>query len=120
MRGIARDLGEKLNTYAHVYELRRNWVSPFEDKKMYQLDQLFGHNKLMTDLHTISTPIEDIFNAKSLTVTPLQLESLGHGKSIDCDESDEDYRPIVCDKTFVGLVSIQEGKMKAVRLLPQK
>lgn len=40
IRSIARDLGEALGCGAHITALRRLWVTPFENPKMYTLEEL--------------------------------------------------------------------------------
>ena len=40
VRSLVRDLGEALGCGAHVAELRRLWVDPFRDPKMWTLDSL--------------------------------------------------------------------------------
>lgn len=40
VRGLVRDLGEALGCGAHVTGLRRLWVDPFTDPRMYSLDEL--------------------------------------------------------------------------------
>ncbi|HET8818290.1 MAG TPA: tRNA pseudouridine(55) synthase TruB [Xanthomonadaceae bacterium] len=40
VRGLVRDLGEALGCGAHVTGLRRLWVDPFTEPRMYTLDEL--------------------------------------------------------------------------------
>lgn len=40
VRSLVRDLGEALGCGAHVVELRRLWVEPFREPRMWTLDQL--------------------------------------------------------------------------------
>ena len=40
IRSIARDLGETLGCGAHITALRRLWVTPFENPRMYTLEEL--------------------------------------------------------------------------------
>ena len=40
VRSLVRDLGELLGCGAHVAELRRLWVDPFRDPRMWTLDEL--------------------------------------------------------------------------------
>ncbi len=40
IRSLARDLGEALGCGAHIARLRRRWVDPFRQPRMYTLDEL--------------------------------------------------------------------------------
>lgn len=40
VRSLVRDLGELLGCGAHVAELRRSWVDPFRDPRMWTLEEL--------------------------------------------------------------------------------
>ena len=40
VRSLVRDLGEALGCGAHVVELRRTWVDPFRDPRMWTFDEL--------------------------------------------------------------------------------
>ena len=40
VRSLVRDLGERLGCGAHVVELRRLWVDPFREPRMWTLDGL--------------------------------------------------------------------------------
>lgn len=40
VRGLVRDLGEALGCGAHVAQLRRTWVDPFTEPRMFTLDAL--------------------------------------------------------------------------------
>jgi tRNA pseudouridine55 synthase len=40
VRSLVRDLGEALGCGAHVVELRRTWVDPFRDPRMWSFDEL--------------------------------------------------------------------------------
>lgn len=40
IRSLARDLGEALGCGAHIASLRRSWVAPFRQPRMYSLEQL--------------------------------------------------------------------------------
>lgn len=40
VRSLVRDLGERLGCGAHVAELRRLWVDPFRDPRMWTLEEL--------------------------------------------------------------------------------
>ena len=40
VRSLVRDLGELLGCGAHVAELRRLWVDPFRDPRMWTLEAL--------------------------------------------------------------------------------
>ena len=56
VRSLVRDLGEKLGCGAHLTALRRVWVDPFRDAKMFTLDELSEMNSEQLD--SLLLPIE--------------------------------------------------------------
>ena len=65
---LVRDLGEALGCGAHVAELRRLWVDPFRDPRMWTLDELqalaergdiggkIGRTAMLHDLTGVTAP----------------------------------------------------------------
>jgi len=84
VRALVRDLGNALGCGAHVAELRRLWVDPFRDPRMWTLDEL----RVLAErgecaLDACILPIETgMLSWPRLEVTPAAARHLGHGQQI--------------------------------------
>jgi tRNA pseudouridine55 synthase len=84
VRSLVRDLGELLGCGAHVAELRRLWVDPFREPRMWTLDAL---QELATrgerSLDACLLPIESGMTSwPELRVTAAQAQRLGQGQAV--------------------------------------
>ena len=84
VRSLVRDLGELLGCGAHVAELRRLWVDPFREPRMWTLDAL---QELATrgerSLDACLLPIESGMTSwPELRVTAVQAQRLGQGQGV--------------------------------------
>jgi len=84
VRALVRDLGNALGCGAHVAELRRLWVDPFRDPRMWTLDELRtlaarGERALDACLLPIET---GMLSWPRLEVTPATARRLGHGQQV--------------------------------------
>ena len=57
VRSLVRDLGEKLGCGAHLTALRRTWVDPFREPRMFTLDELSQMSDPQRD--ELLLPLED-------------------------------------------------------------
>lgn len=124
IRSIVRDLGEALGCGAHVTQLRRLHVEPFEQQRMWTLDEI--RELAEADrLDEILLPIEDALPTDQwprLKLNGPQVEALSHGKRIirDAGESQVAAGPhlaLAADGTAVGLVDVKpDGSVVAKRL----
>ena len=82
VRSLVRDLGEALGCGAHVAELRRLWVDPFREPRMWtleQLEELAGRGRTFLDACLL--PVEAGMAAwQRVTVGPAQARSLSFGQ----------------------------------------
>ena len=84
VRSLVRDLGELLGCGAHVAELRRLWVDPFRDPRMWTIEALEamaarGEHHLEACL----LPIEAGMVAwPDIRLTPAQAAKLGQGQAV--------------------------------------
>lgn len=87
VRSLVRDLGEALGCGAHVAELRRLWVDPFREPRMWTLDELqalAGRGQAALDACLL--PIEAGMQAwPQLQLSAAQAAKLGHGQPLPGD-----------------------------------
>ncbi len=84
IRSLVRDLGEALGCGAHVSQLRRTWVDPFRQPRMFTLEAL---EELAAEgdaaLDAAMLPIEAGLTAfPRVDIDPEQARSLGHGQPV--------------------------------------
>ena len=106
MRSLVRDLGEQLGCGAHVAELRRLWVDPFRDPRMWTLEALQAlAERGQHGLDACLLPIESGMAAwPEVRVDAAQALRLGHGQSVT-----DGFRP-------PGEVAIVDGSGRALGL----
>jgi tRNA pseudouridine55 synthase len=85
VRSLVRDLGEALGCGAHVAELRRLWVDPFRDPRMWTLEALQAlAERGQRGLDACLLPIESGMTAwPEVRVDPPQARRLGQGQAVD-------------------------------------
>ncbi len=85
VRSLVRDLGEALGCGAHVAELRRLWVDPFREPKMWSIEalqELAGRGGQHA-LDACLLPIESGMVAwPEVVVAPAQAARLGRGQAV--------------------------------------
>ncbi|MCI4567234.1 tRNA pseudouridine(55) synthase TruB [Lysobacter sp. CFH 32150] len=107
VRSLVRDLGELLGCGAHVAELRRLWVDPFREPRMWTLEALQDLAERAGErvLDACLLPIEAGMTAwPEVQVTPAQAQRLGQGQSLTGD-----FRP-------TGSVALFDGSGRALGL----
>jgi tRNA pseudouridine55 synthase len=84
VRSLVRDLGERLGCGAHVAELRRLWVDPFRDPRMWTLDALQAlAQRGERSLDACLLPIETGMTSwPQVAVSEAQAERLGQGQAV--------------------------------------
>ena len=84
VRSLVRDLGELLGCGAHVAELRRLWVDPFRDPRMWTLEALQAlAERGERSLDACLLPIESGMSSwPPVTVGTQQTGRLGQGQSV--------------------------------------
>ena len=85
VRSLVRDLGEALGCGAHVAELRRLWVDPFRDPRMWTIEALEQLNKRGEgSLDACLLPIESgMASWPEVAVDASQARRLAHGQPLD-------------------------------------
>lgn len=85
VRSLVRDLGELLGCGAHVAQLRRLWVDPFREPRMWTLDALQNLREQAGEhvLDACLLPIEaGMASWPPVRVNPAQAHRLGHGQGL--------------------------------------
>ena len=85
VRSLVRDLGEALGCGAHVAELRRLWVDPFREPRMWTLEALEALREQAGErvLESCMLPIEaGMASWPSVNVNAVQAKRLGHGQGL--------------------------------------
>ena len=85
VRSLVRDLGELLGCGAHVAELRRLWVDPFREPRMWTLDALQAlAERGERCIDACLLPIETGMTAwPEVHVAPAQAHRLGQGQAVE-------------------------------------
>ena len=106
VRSLVRDLGELLGCGAHVAELRRLWVDPFREPRMWTLEALQAlAERSERSLDACLLPIESGMSAwPEVRVAAAQAVRLGRGQGVDGD-----FRP-------AGSVAILDESGRALGL----
>lgn len=87
VRSLVRDLGEALGCGAHVAVLRREWVEPFTQPRMFTLDQLRGIAETgEASLDACLLPVEaGLAGFERATVDADAEQRLRFGQPVPCD-----------------------------------
>lgn len=87
VRSLVREIGESLGCGAHVEVLRRLWVDPFTDPKMYTLPELIAlAEQGVGALDACLLPIEaGLADYPRVTLGPEQAQTLGYGQPAQPD-----------------------------------
>ena len=85
VRSLVRDLGEALGCGAHVAELRRLWVDPFREPRMWTLEALETLREQAGErvLDACLLPVETgMASWPAVSVTAAQAQRLAHGQGL--------------------------------------
>ena len=127
MRALARDLGEALETRAHIRILRRIAVGPFTEADAISLESLeaLGHSAAAFEhLHPVEAALDDI-PALALTETEAQRLRLGQAVSMLARANRERIADlsngaVICamaGEKLVALARYEAGDLRPVRVL---
>jgi tRNA pseudouridine55 synthase len=119
VRSLVRDLGEALDCGAHVAELRRLWVDPFRDPKMWTLEELQSlADRGERSLEACLLPIERGMAAWApADVDAAQARRLAHGQAVRGDFPGHGQVAIFGpDGRALGLGQLEDGSLRPARL----
>jgi tRNA pseudouridine55 synthase len=119
VRSLVRDLGEALGCGAHVAELRRLWVDPFREPRMWTLDELQAlAERGERSLEACLLPVErGMATWAPADVDAEQARRLAHGQAVDGGFRGRGQVAIFGpDGRALGLGELVEGRLKPSRL----
>jgi len=123
VRTLVEDIGEKLGCGAHVRELRRTMVSPFQGLPMVTLEQLkaiqqqAGRSGLLAHLLPIETALAHFPAIKLPTASAFYLR-MGQAVRVACPLSHSFVRLLSEDGKFLGIGEpLPDGRIKPRRLM---
>jgi len=122
VRSIVRDLRELLGCGAHVTTLRRLWVDPFNEPRMYELDEL---RRVLEErgeeaLEGMLLPMESaLVRWQRISLDAAQSLALGRGQTVQLEPGDAQKEVNVLDPSgrSLGLAEFAaDGVLRAKRL----
>ena len=122
IRSIVRDLGEALGCGAHVLTLRRLWVDPFKQPRMFTLDELraLAEAEGEAALDALLLPVDaGLVEWPRVALDAAQAAALGQGQPVRLDPTGEDMDVNVTDLSgrSLGLGRLEaDGTLRARRL----
>ena len=122
IRSIVRDLGEALGCGAHVLTLRRLWVAPFHQPRIFTLDELRALADMEGEaaLDALLLPVDaGLVEWPRVALDAVQAAALGQGQPVRLDPTGEDKDVNVTDLSgrSLGLGKLEpDGTLRARRL----
>lgn len=119
VRSLVRDLGEALGCGAHVAELRRLWVDPFREPRMWTLEELHSlAERSERSLEACLLPVERGMSAWApVDVDADQMRRLSHGQSVDGTFRGVGQVAIFDpDGRALGLGELESGRLRPSRM----
>ena len=116
MRSLARDLGRRLGTLAHVAALRRTRVGPFDTTAAISLDNLADlcHTTgRIEPLLPVETGLADI---PAVAVTGVQADRLKRGQAIKVLDAGDGLVCVMSGNVPVALATVEAGEVHPVRV----
>lgn len=117
VRSLVRDLGERLGCGAHVTRLRRLWVEPFLEPRMYTLDELTRLAESGPDaLDALLLPIEQgLAGHPQVRLDAGQAARLRQGQTIAFAGPDGECVAVDAEGRAVALAEIRDQRLHALR-----
>lgn len=119
IRSIARDIGEHFGCGAHVTDLRRLAVSPFDGKTMFSIEDIQSAEN--ADDFLIATD-EVIADWRSIVIDDATALRFRNGSkpdfdAIEANTAEELFRVYNAANKFLGLGRVADGRLETVRLI---
>lgn len=119
VRSLVRDLGEALGCGAHLVALRRLWVDPFRNPRLFTLDELWGLRdrngpEALTDT---LLPIEQgLADWPVLALDAADADAVAHGRALRVDAAPGRHRAYATSGRLLAIGMVDaEGAFKVLR-----
>lgn len=116
MRSLARDLGRRLESAAHIVELRRTRVGVFAEQAAISLDklaELCNTTAAIEQLLPVETGLADI---PALAVTGVQAQRLRCGQAVKVLGADDGLVCVMSANLPVAVAKVEDGDVQPVRV----
>lgn len=107
IRSIARDMAEKLGTYAAMSALTRTKSGVFEIEKSVKTDELNENN-----LSKYLIPCDSVLPYDSIFAQGKTAKKIFNGVSVECAYGDGIYKLYAEDGNFYGIATVTDGFLK--------
>ena len=107
IRSIARDIGERLGTYAIMSSLIRTKSGVFNIKDAVKTEILTAQN-----IKDFIIPTESVISYESIIPTPSEDKKLFNGLSVESDKPDGIYKIYRSEGSFYGLAEVKNSNLK--------
>jgi tRNA pseudouridine55 synthase len=118
VRSLVRDLGESLGCGAHLTVLRRLWVQPFREPRMFTLDELADlREQGESALHACLLPIEaGLADWPALQLDEHGADAVAHGRALHVAAAPGRYRAHAPSGSLLAIGEVDgAGAFKVIR-----
>lgn len=118
VRSLVRDLGEALGCGAHLTALRRLWVEPFRDPRMFTLDELAAlHGQGAESMNRCLLPIAaGLVDWPALRLGAADADAVSHGRALRVADAPGRYRAESADGHLLAIGEVDAaGTFKVLR-----
>ena len=122
IRSLARDLGHRLGSVAHVTHLRRTKVGQFSLKNAISLDFFEKISDSAAASHYVVAVLAALDDIPALLLSPEEAQRLRYGQMLDVqllDQISVANAPLykgVCDGKLIALIEVHEAGLKPMRV----
>ncbi|MGH8147328.1 MAG: tRNA pseudouridine(55) synthase TruB [Rhodanobacteraceae bacterium] len=113
VRSLVRDLGEALGCGAHLTALRRLWVEPFREPRMFTLDELAKLREQGREaLHGCLLPIEaGLADWPELRLDDAGTDAVAHGRALQVGSAPGRYRAVSPSARMLAIGEVDAAGM---------
>jgi len=109
IRSLVEDIAKKLGSLACVVDLHRDWVQPFENDIMLDIESI-DHSSLISLNKVFASYPKIILSSK-------QKQSLVYGMPLSVEHADSDIVALYYDNDFFGMGQVVSNQLKSLRLV---
>jgi tRNA pseudouridine55 synthase len=116
IRTLCNDMGKKLGTYAHLYELERTAIGDFHISNSLSLDELIATDKGTSGGKGIYSMSDALPWLPELTVDNSALRAISHGNPLEITDISDNLKTVEAIK-----IKSQDNKLLSIgRYVPEK